>query len=124
MPLPTVYKRHSLGELIEALRDLPGDTEVYGLTEEIFSYRGYYERPCIAPSREEETHTARHLVETYSRQIGKEITGWKGGDYEVNPRELVYVASRGDTGPSIIGLRKNPFNDLYGPVLLAEDWHF
>lgn len=121
--MATTYQRHTLGELITRLRELPADAEVDGLGDEVDSYRGYYERNAIYPARDN-IQNPHVLAEKYAAQIGKPTVGWKGGDFRVADDQLVYLAQEGDTGPAIIGLRQNPFTKVYEPVLLAEDWHF
>lgn len=114
------YKRHTLGELIEALRALPANAMVHGLDLDVDSYRGYYDRNAIAPGPSVNAHD---LADTYTKQIGNLTHGYKGGEYSVKADELVYYASYGDTGPSIIGLEASD-DGFYRPVLLAEDWRF
>jgi hypothetical protein len=119
----TMYKRHTLGELINALRALPAGARVNGLDPDIHSYRGYYERNAVTPAWDFETD-AHGLADTYAKQIGEPIHGWNGGDYSISDSELIYLASPGDTGPAIIGLEADTASGVYEPVLLADDYHF
>ena len=115
------YQRMTLDDLIDALDKL-GDTPVRGLSGEVYSYRGYYERNATAPCGL--THTGRLLADLYRKQIGKDMQGWKGGDYRVDGGELIYYTSQRDTGPCIIGLEQAGVDGYYEPVLLDEDRHF
>ena len=117
-----IYHRMTLGALIDELEDLDrlGDPLVQGLDGTVRSYRGYYERNATTPCNS--ALAASVLVELYRSQIGLPITGYKGGDYTVDPDQLIYYADYGDTGPCILGLERGA-DGVYRPVLLAEDWH-
>lgn len=114
------YRRYTLADLIEALRSI-GDAPVFGLTGEIDSYRGYYERNATEPAND--VQAGNWLAEKYSNEVGKAMQGWKGGDYLASVDELIYYAPVGDIGPCIIGLEADG-DGLYRPVLLAYDNHF
>ena len=113
------YEQMTLGDLIEALNAL-GDAKVRGLGGDIHSDRGFYERNAVAPTMTE--HAARDLAATYQKQVGKEIHGWKGGEYYVKERENVYVAEYGDTGPAVCGLIPGA-DGVYEPLLVrVSSW--
>lgn len=112
------YEALTLSQFIELL-DTLGDAPVKGFDGSIHSYRGHYERNATAPATY--TMKAADLADTYRGQIGKDIFGWKGGDYTVNARELIYYAGHGDTGPAIAGLERNEAG-IYEPVGVQETW--
>lgn len=114
------YRRLTLGELITELRQL-GDATVEGLDGAVDSYRGYYERNATQPGDWQES--AAVLATEYRNQIGKPITGYKGGNHTVSADELVYYAGYGDSGPNIIGLEADE-TGVYRPVLLEQDGHW
>ena len=116
----TMYHRFTLGDLISALEKL-GDAPVKGLTGEVYSYRGYYERNATEPTNE--VYPATTLANSYRSQIGNVMQGWKGGYYPVRQDQLVYYVGEGDTGPVIIGIECGEDN-VHHPVLLADDYHF
>lgn len=116
-----IYKRMTLRELINALRALPEGAIVTGFDTDIESYRGYYERNAVEPDEGTIIPASLAAYELES-QIGNSITGYKGGDYVISADELVYYASYGKTGPSIIGLESD--GDFYRLILLGEDYHF
>ena len=111
------YKPLTLGELIEHLHSL-GDAKVSGLSGEVDSYRGYYERNATHYGK---TRKASKLAARYQAEIGKPIYGWKGGDYTVDSDELIYYAGRGDCGPQICGFELGA-GGVYRPVLVEEVW--
>ncbi|MBF6358141.1 hypothetical protein IU449_26960 [Nocardia higoensis] len=113
------YRRLTLGELIATLDQL-GDATVEGLDGLVDSYRGYYERNATEPCNYQESATV--LANQYREQIGKPITGYKGGDYTVDEGELIYYAAYGRSGPNIIGLEPTE-TSVYRPVLLEQDYH-
>lgn len=114
------YRRLTLGDLIEAL-DRLGDATVEGLDGWVDSYRGYYERNATQPCSYQAS--AAVLASEYRSQVGKPITGYKGGDYTVSADELIYYAAEGETGPAIIGLEPSE-TGVYRPVLLGRDDHW
>lgn len=113
-----VYESLSLGQLIGKLVEL-GDADVRGLNGEVDSYRGYYERNATPPY--DGTHAAKAIAMLYLDEVGKEITGYKGGDYTVRAGEQIYYAGWGDCGPAICGLQKCE-DGVYEPVLVNENW--
>jgi hypothetical protein len=113
-----VYEPMSLGELIARLEEL-GDALVRGLDGSVHSYRGYYERNCTEPSSD--TLTGASLAKAYRGEIGKEITGWKGGDFYVSADELIYYADTGNTGPAICALEAEP-DGVYEVVAVVENF--
>lgn len=118
-----MYKRMTLGEVIAALKALPEGSKVVGISETIFSYRGYYERNAVESDTSE--LDAHELAAGYEKQLGKAITGWKGGDYHVMDDELFYVVtSPRDTGPCVIGFELNAETGAHQPQLLEQDYHF
>lgn len=118
MPDLKTYKPLTLGELIDKLREL-GESDVRGLNGMVRSYRGYYERNATEPC--DWVRPASLLAEQYSDDIGKPITGYKGGDYVVAADELVYYASYGESGPQICGLERSD-DGVFQPVLCEEAW--
>lgn len=114
------YETLTLGELIDELKRL-GSATVRGLGLEIDSYRGYYERNAIEPEPDTILPAAT-LAREYSNQIGKEITGYKGGDYNVSTRENVYLARYGATGPNIAGFVPDENGDYVPVVVDVNEW--
>jgi hypothetical protein len=80
----------TLGELIISLRR-HGNLKMVGLGNELFSYRGHYERSAVLVSRD--PIRASDLADRYESQLGKEVMGYKGGDFIISADELVYVVS-------------------------------
>ena len=114
-----LYKPLTLGEFIAALEALGDQAQVRGFDGYVRSYRGYYERNATAPCGL--VHHADFLAEQYRREIGKDIRGWKGGDFTASLDELVYYADIGETGPQIVGLRAGD-DGVYEPILVKEVW--
>jgi hypothetical protein len=118
------YRIKSLGEIIEFLRGTPASAYVVGFADdgEIYSDRGYYERNATAPSSVG-IHRTHVLADLFESQIGKEIYGYKGGDYFVRSDMPVAYAAWGDTGPYIAGFQVNPDGN-YEPVVIDESFWF
>lgn len=117
------YNRMTLGELITAIRALPDESSVTGIDNSVHSYRGYYERNAI-DRVSSATWNAEDLAADLAAEIGKDIHGYKGGDYSVDEDELVYLAGYDETGPCIIGLAETDIAGHYEPIVLSQDYHF
>lgn len=113
-----VYEALSLGEFIELLESL-GNAPVRGFDGKIHSYRGYYERNATSPAQY--MLAADTLANAYRAEIGKPITGWKGGDYTVKASELIYYVHPGDTGAAIAGLERGE-DGVYEPIGVATEY--
>lgn len=114
------YERMTLADLIGQLEDI-NESPVQGLSGNVFSYRGFYERNCTEPS--ERVATGAELAKEYANQVGQTMYGWKGGDFITEPDHLIYYSTERDTGPCVIGLECGD-DGTYRPVLLAHDDHF
>jgi len=62
------------------------------------SYRGYYEDLSIDHDSGAGETTVKQLLEMFEEAVGKTYTGYKGGDFTMNRRTLVWVAPWGSTG--------------------------
>lgn len=113
------YKPFTLGEFIAALDALGDQAQVRGISGDIRSYRGYYERNATYPCNL--VHHADFLADMYRKQVGKDIRGWKGGDFQVSLDELIYYADIGETGPQIVGFRRGD-DGVYELILVKEVW--
>lgn len=111
------YRKMTLNDLIEALGALPDDAQVAGFNPEIDSYRGYYERNAVEPSAA--VLNAHEVALTLRAQEGKPITGYKGGDYQVNELQGIYLANYGELGPCFCGLEQRR-DGVYEPVLIDD----
>lgn len=114
----------SVRDVLAALLDVPAKTPVYALTppgghygdqedtdprllvsinDEVGSYRGYYEDLYIAYGNvAEEPVTARDLAKTLTRQVGKTVRGYKGGEYLITDDTNTWLSTYGDTGGMMI----------------------
>lgn len=101
----------TLGELTAKLEAFDGSLELavqYGNTmlayDEVGSYRGYYTDLAIEP-RAEVTGTVADALADLHDANGETFTGYKGGDYYMNNRTLVWVAHYGEaSGIGVTGV--------------------
>jgi hypothetical protein len=97
----------TLGALRDALHQLPPDTPVVidsgGSPGPVSSYRGYYERLAFEPT--DTPVTAAEVVATLNAADGETFQGYKGGDCDMDVYTFLHVASYGDCGPRVVGLR-------------------
>lgn len=87
-----------LGELIEALEALPRDREVEAGFARPHSYRGYYYHLAFEPERDT---TVGAMLDAARSANAETFTGWKGGDYTMDPAVRVYLAHEGECGEEI-----------------------
>lgn len=85
----------TLGEMITALEQAGDGTLVRGLTAP-HSYRGYYDRLALEPSRG--PMTVAEVLGQARWALGRTFLGYKGGEYTMGESTLVHVASYGCTG--------------------------
>lgn len=97
----------TLGELIRELDAVPPDLPVLlddGMSPgPPHSYRGHYADLAFEPTKS--SVTAGDLLEWSRRALGGTFTGWKGGDFTMDTRTPLWVASEGDLGRALVGIR-------------------
>ena len=99
--------RLNLGELITRLSECPKDSQVVfdfgGLhPTQCDSYRGYYSDLAVGFSGEGPRPSVALVIAMLKSAIGRTFTGWKGGDYRMTKKSLVWVANPGDTSDTVI----------------------
>lgn len=97
-----------LGAFIEALEKCEPSHPIVldqgGSLNGFCSYRGYYEDLCVMPSDHDVFSVAQVLKEA-REAVGERFTGYKGGDFWMTKNTILWVASYGDTGRKLIGVR-------------------
>jgi hypothetical protein len=101
----------TLGKLIAALEAMPADTVIPSLCSP-HSYRGYYSD--LAFERGELECTAGKLLERCRNVMGRELTGYKGGEFLMGENTPVWVAHYGCCGQKLMTVRA-------GEIETAED---
>lgn len=86
----------TLADLIEYLDGLPRETVIL-LDADLDSYRGYYSEVALPPGRS----TAGELKDHLRERVYTQMTGYKGGTYNVLLACRVYVAYWGELGPRL-----------------------
>ena len=61
------------------------------------SWRGSYSMPAISAQKEESGCTVKEALENLAKTDGKEVTGWKGGDYILDSSDRLFVTSGSST---------------------------
>jgi hypothetical protein len=101
----------TLGELIAKLEqqdaDAPLAVEFYGnhfACADLGSYRGYYSDLAIEPDGNL-TGTVADALTKLRGAVGKTFHGYKGGDYTMSNRTIVWVSNYGDnSGIGVTGV--------------------
>ncbi len=109
----TNYTPHTIGSLLDRLKEMDRATKISGLSAESTSYRGYYEHVALVPGQT----TARKLEAALRKSLGKNMTGYKGGDYTIKEDCRVFVAEYGDIGPQLVDI-----TDAGAIVTVEEIW--
>lgn len=92
----------TLGDLLVALEDADGDLHVEfsdgSSPTNPHSYRGYYQD--LAFETIDDDVTVAEFREVAEDALGKEFTGWKGGQFTMGPQTPLWQAERGTTAGS------------------------
>jgi hypothetical protein len=109
----------TLGKLIAAIKDVPGDTPVVfddGEEGPCFphSYRGYYSDLAFSDGK---GATVDQLRKDCLESLGKTFEGYKGGDYTMHKDTPLWRAAYGCCGRAVVDIRSEP-NKL---VLVTKD---
>lgn len=91
----------TLGKLIKQLEEMPEDACVANLIDP-HSYRGYYIDIAFSVDG---TTTAANLLKTCRSVMGKEFTGYKGGEFLMGENTPVWISSYGVCGDRLLELR-------------------
>lgn len=91
----------TLGKLIAALTELPGDTLIDGI-EAPHSYRGYYSDLAFEPAAEKVK--AADALAMCRAAMGEVFCGYKGGDYVMGALTPVWIATWGNCGKKFMGI--------------------
>ncbi len=73
----------------------------------LISYRGYYEDLSISYGAEIGTMTVENLLSLCKNAIGQTYTGYKGGDFTMHNKTLMWVAPYGDTGRMLTDIKSD-----------------
>jgi len=69
------------------------------------SYRGYYEDLAIGYDAEVEPMRVNQLLKMFKEAEGKTYIGYKGGDYTMHRKTLVWVAPYGSCGRMLTDIK-------------------
>ena len=97
----------TLGEVILLLKmqpqgnivqlDFDDSCDVFSL----HSYRGYYQYLALGYNpkayKQEPNNTVSQVLEMFEGALGKSFTGWKGGEFQMHSKTIVFVANSGES---------------------------
>lgn len=92
-----------LGDLIAALEnsdDLPVRFDRGGYPAKPHSYRGYYSDLALEP--QDQPVKSKTLLSELKDVLNKELTGYKGGEFLMDPKTPVWRSHYGTTGEAVI----------------------
>ena len=109
-------ENYNLGNLIDDLKKYPKDASIEikpfnlyptGLT----SYRGYYEDLAITYNDGNKKLNCGELLKLCEGAIGKKFIGYKGGEFEMSRRTVLWLAPYGRTTDVIVTGLKDEYGD-------------
>lgn len=107
----------TLGDLIAALQKAPENVPVYFdwcymRPTDFNSYRGYYEDLALGYADTPHTRvTAGELLERAESAVGTYMEGYKGGDFKMTKKTVLWVANYGrSTGWAIVGIEADEYS--------------
>lgn len=74
----------------------------------LISYRGYYSDLCLDYDSDAKPMTVKQLLQMFEEADGSIYTGYKGGDFTMSRKTLVWVAPYGDTGRMLVNIQGKP----------------
>lgn len=100
----------TLGEVILLLKAQPkSNTIKLDFTDSnpshLDSYRGYYTDLSLDYDSDEKSKTVKELLKIFEDADGLTYEGYKGGDYTMNRKTLVWVAPYGSCGRMLIDIK-------------------
>lgn len=105
-----------LGELIVILSEMHPENVIQGVSGEVSSYRGIYYDLAVNPG---EKATAGELLLALADVLDTEIQGYKGGDYLMTARTVVWLADPDDdSNLAVVGVMRG----RVGWSLATERW--
>jgi len=126
----------SLGELISKLEAIPPTWKSYEEEDEpkrvyfdfgylhpthLMSWRGSYEELAIGFSEDDEAPTLEKFLGDLKSALGKEFTGYKGGEFKMDRLTPVWVANYGNSGETgVSGVEDRECN----VILLTSSFEF
>lgn len=117
----------SLGELIEQLEKIERSDAIvkydfgYMFPTSIDSWRGSYEELALDYTESGDELTVLQLLDILRSTIGKEFTGYKGGEFTMFETTPVWVANCGNSGQTgVVGV----IDDGYQAIILTSYCEF
>lgn len=113
----------TLGEVILLLQAAPQSDKVRldftdAMLKGLDSYRGYYEDLSLGYGSAGSAMTVAQLLKIFEESVGKTYQGYKGGDFTMSTKTLVWVAPYGDTGRMLVDIKSE---DGITTIITKED---
>ena len=73
-----------------------------------YSWRGSYDLPA-AGYVEDSSFSVQTIIDNILASDGKEVTGWKGGDFTLSMNDIIYIANQGTSNneTAIVGITES-----------------
>ncbi len=100
----------TLGEVILLLKAQPASNIIKldfinQNLEGLVSYRGYYKDLCLDYDSDAKPMTVKRLLKMFEGADGSTYTGYKGGDFTMSRKTLIWVAPYGDCGKMLVDIK-------------------
>lgn len=101
----------NLGQIINQLEKLPQQKTISfdfcrAIPNKFNSFRGYYRDLAIQFTHDYESITVEAFLNKAKECVGKEFTGYKGGEYVMSLESRVWVAEYGSSSETRISMIK------------------
>lgn len=111
----------TLGELIDTLKSFPKDYLVFikpydQIPHGFISYRGYYDQLALDYDLEGQC-TVEDLLKAAKKVVGKELMGYKGGNFLMTKNTPVWISYYGHVSNMLLTKVESPFTGyvyIYG----------
>ncbi len=113
------YSALNLQEVIDALRAIPGDPLVRGMSGSVHSHSAYYSRAAVTPV----TYTVRAsvLADDLQAKVGTLMSSYGYGSELVDGTLPLHIADYGEDGPVVAGFEPvDNETGVYEPVCIAR----
>lgn len=119
-----LHRGLNISQLIGELRLAKQDADVWfdfdnmKPTGHFYSYRGIYSDVALGYDQEGDPLSVAELIDKLTGMIGSTVTGYKGGDYKVQPETPVWVSKPSNAfGTAVVAVHRTNYM-----VVLCTAW--
>jgi hypothetical protein len=112
------YTVLTLTEVIAALRALPQESIVVGMSATVHSHRTGHDRAAVVPT--DYSYRADVLADSLQSEVGRSMPSYGHGTELIDGDLPLYIAEYGEDGPAVIGFEAiGSTVETYEPVAIT-----